>query len=105
MGGDVQRWSRDFGLDRLPRISKRATQTFVGYKTYLTKKQVSALDFSAATAIKVKILRRRPAAGAKLRFSVVASAASEENFEQKWTFLTDFESNCTESCLFLLDPL
>ena len=51
--------------------------------TYLTKKQVIALEFSIATAIQVKILRRRPAAGAKLPFSVVASAAREEKIEQK----------------------
>ena len=34
--------------------------------TYLTKKQASALDFPATTAIKVKNFRRRPVAGAKL---------------------------------------
>ena len=88
-----QRWSRVFEPAQGPQKKQDYYTDFCRLQHYFgTISKRDTLKFRRYRPIMqriVKILLLRPGAGAELTILLAASAASDENFEPKWSILTD----------------
>ena len=103
-----QRCSRVFEPGQGPQEKQVCYTDFCRLQSYFGK--ISKRDTLISSRYRpirqhiVNILLRRPVAGAELTILLAASAASDENFEPKWSILDRFASIVDASCLYSGGP-